>query len=90
MAGKTRVLVTHQLQYIPQADYIVFLKDGRVKEVGHYEHLMKNDGEFAALFRQHGGGDNTAQAEEKEGEETSTAVINTDGKPAVSGKGTRC
>lgn len=31
LAGKTRVLVTHQLQYLPHADRIAVLKDGRVQ-----------------------------------------------------------
>jgi ABC-type bacteriocin/lantibiotic exporter with double-glycine peptidase domain len=28
--GKTRVLVTHQLQFLHQADQIIVLKDGRI------------------------------------------------------------
>jgi hypothetical protein len=38
-----------------------------VLEVGHYEALMSRNGEFAQLFRMHGGGDNTAQEEANEG-----------------------
>jgi ABC-type multidrug transport system fused ATPase/permease subunit len=30
LAGKTRVLVTHQLQFLNQADQIIVLKDGRI------------------------------------------------------------
>jgi hypothetical protein len=66
MQGKTRVLVTHQLQYLPQADFIVFLKDGRVHESGTLAALMATPAsEVAALFREHGGGDNSAGAEEQ-------------------------
>ncbi len=34
LSGRTRVLVTHQLQYLPAADVVVVMADGRVKEQG--------------------------------------------------------
>lgn len=64
LKGKTRVLVTHQLQYLPQSDHIVFLKDGRVREQGDFASLMAADAEFAQLFKTYGGGGE----EEKEAE----------------------
>lgn len=41
LSGKTRILVTHQLQYMPLVDMIVVLKDGEIVELGTYEELMK-------------------------------------------------
>ena len=47
---KTVVLVTHQLQYLSQCDYIYVLKDGKVVEKGKYSQLMDNNKDFAALL----------------------------------------
>eukprot|EP01065_Artemidia_motanka_P052517 TRINITY_DN9507_c1_g1_i1.p1 TRINITY_DN9507_c1_g1~~TRINITY_DN9507_c1_g1_i1.p1 ORF type:complete len:1265 (+),score=386.40 TRINITY_DN9507_c1_g1_i1:95-3889(+) len=40
LAGKTRVLVTHQLQYLPHADRIVVLDEGRVVFNGAYRDIV--------------------------------------------------
>eukprot|EP00897_Mesotaenium_endlicherianum_P001433 jgi/Mesen1/1317/ME000013S00812 len=48
MAGKTRVLVTHQLQYMPRCDRVAFLKDGEVFSVSHYDALVKS-ADFSGL-----------------------------------------
>ncbi|KAJ8946513.1 hypothetical protein NQ318_004648 [Aromia moschata] len=37
--GKTRILVTHQLQFIAQADVIVVIDDGRIENIGSYSEL---------------------------------------------------
>ena len=37
LKGKTRVLVTNQLQYVPSADLVVVLKEGRIVERGAYQ-----------------------------------------------------
>jgi ATP-binding cassette subfamily C (CFTR/MRP) protein 1 len=44
---KTRVLVTHQLQFVPAADAIVVMKGGRVAEYGTYEGLRAKGVDFA-------------------------------------------
>jgi len=40
LAGKTRVLVTHQLQYLPFADKIVVLDEGRIVFKGAYKDIL--------------------------------------------------
>ncbi|KAJ3094459.1 Multidrug resistance-associated protein 1 [Phlyctochytrium planicorne] len=45
LAGKTRILVTHQIQVLSRADHIVVLDNGRVVEQGTYQNLMKGDRE---------------------------------------------
>lgn len=44
---KTRVLVTHNISFLPQVDKIIVLKDGTVSEEGSYSELMAREGEFA-------------------------------------------
>lgn len=47
--GKTRILVTHQLQFIKGADSIIFLDQGRVRQYNDYRELLK-DPKFQALI----------------------------------------
>ncbi|KAJ3146316.1 hypothetical protein HDU89_006302 [Geranomyces variabilis] len=56
MAGKTRLLVTHQLHLLPQVDYVVCIKDGEIAEAGTFEELRQTEnGAFASLMQQYGG-----------------------------------
>jgi ATP-binding cassette subfamily B protein len=50
-AGRTTLLITHDLQAAQDADLVLFLSDGRVAEYGTHERLMDMDGEYAAMFR---------------------------------------
>lgn len=52
---KTRVLVTHQLNFIPEVDYVVFMKDGCIHEQGKYQDLIAKGGEFSDLMKSFGG-----------------------------------
>uniref|UniRef100_A0A452UGV2 Multidrug resistance-associated protein 1 n=1 Tax=Ursus maritimus TaxID=29073 RepID=A0A452UGV2_URSMA len=47
LAGKTRVLVTHGISFLPQMDFIIVLADGQVSEVGSYPGLLQRNGSFA-------------------------------------------
>ncbi|XP_008836595.1 canalicular multispecific organic anion transporter 2 isoform X1 [Nannospalax galili] len=51
LAGKTRVLVTHGISFLPQTDFIIVLADGQVSEMGHYSALLQHDGSFANFLR---------------------------------------
>jgi ABC-type glutathione transport system ATPase component len=42
----TRVLVTHQLQYLPAADQVVALRAGRLAEQGGYQELLARGVDF--------------------------------------------
>lgn len=48
--GKTVLFVTHQLQYLPQCDDIVLMKDGQISEHGTHAQLMEKDRDYATLF----------------------------------------
>ena len=54
LKNKTRVLVTNALQYLPQADQIVVLEEGKVQEIGTYTSLMSKGLDFSKLMKHHG------------------------------------
>jgi ATP-binding cassette subfamily C (CFTR/MRP) protein 1 len=51
--GTTRILVTHQLQYLPYVDHIIVLKKGEIVEMGTYEQLMSHGLDFSSLMTTH-------------------------------------
>ncbi|XP_059145786.1 multidrug resistance-associated protein 1-like isoform X2 [Physella acuta] len=53
LAGKTRVLVTHGIHWLPSVDHIIVMSDGQVSESGTYEQLMSHNGAFAQFLIQH-------------------------------------
>ncbi|KAJ3108418.1 hypothetical protein HK100_003431, partial [Physocladia obscura] len=55
LKNRTRILVTHQLHFLSRCDNIIFMKDGRVHEVGSYANLMANDAEFSTMMTTFGG-----------------------------------
>lgn len=50
LAGKTILLVTNNQQFLPFADTIVMLSDGKVVETGSYEQLVQLNGFFKNSF----------------------------------------
>jgi ABC-type multidrug transport system ATPase subunit len=70
MAGKTRLLVTHALHFLPQVDYIYVLSDGKIIERGTYTELMENGHQFSAFVREFGSKD--AEGEQSKEESTPT------------------
>ncbi|XP_034717200.1 canalicular multispecific organic anion transporter 2 isoform X1 [Etheostoma cragini] len=51
LKGKTRILVTHGISFLPQVDNIIVMVDGRVSEMGSYQELLKQNGAFAEFLR---------------------------------------
>ncbi|XP_042554225.1 multidrug resistance-associated protein 1 isoform X2 [Dipodomys spectabilis] len=51
LKNKTRLLVTHGLSYLPQADIVVVMSGGKVSEMGSYQELLARDGAFAEFLR---------------------------------------
>uniref|UniRef100_A0A8C6K997 ATP-binding cassette sub-family C member 5 n=1 Tax=Nothobranchius furzeri TaxID=105023 RepID=A0A8C6K997_NOTFU len=48
--GRTVIFVTHQLQYLPECDDVVLMKDGQIAEHGTHAHLMGKERDYATLF----------------------------------------
>ncbi|KAH7911100.1 P-loop containing nucleoside triphosphate hydrolase protein [Hygrophoropsis aurantiaca] len=50
LRGKTRVLVTHQLQYLNQVDHIIVVSEGCIVEQGSFRDLVSRNGELTRLL----------------------------------------
>ena len=46
LAGKTRILVTHQLHYLAAADLIAVVKGGGITDIGSYDELVARGVDF--------------------------------------------
>lgn len=55
LAGKTRIFVTHELHFLPNADYIIVMKDGRISEQGTYANLVNSSGDFSIVLQEYAG-----------------------------------
>ena len=52
LKSKAVILVTHQLQYLQEADEILVLKNGKVAERGDFQHLVQNGMDFSVFLAQ--------------------------------------
>lgn len=50
LKGKTRILVTHQLQHLKGADAIIFLDQGKMFEFANHNRLLEAHPEFECLL----------------------------------------
>ncbi|GJJ09853.1 hypothetical protein Clacol_004077 [Clathrus columnatus] len=69
--GKTRILVTHALHFLPHVDYIITMLDGRVVERGTYQELMDNKGSFAKFFAEFGAKNESEEKDQESSENES-------------------
>ncbi|KAL8029181.1 hypothetical protein ABFX02_14G211400 [Erythranthe guttata] len=53
LATKTVVFVTHQVEFLPAADLILVLKEGRIIQAGKYDELLQAGTDFNALVSAH-------------------------------------
>jgi ABC-type protease/lipase transport system fused ATPase/permease subunit len=69
LAGRTRILVTHALHFLPFCDHILVMDNGRIAESGTYQDLMAANGEFARFAQEFGSKEGTQAGEKGEEEE---------------------
>ena len=53
--GRTTLIIAHRLSTIRSADRILVVEDGRIVEQGSHDALLKENGEYAALWRTQNG-----------------------------------
>jgi len=54
LKDKTLIMVTNQLQYLPFADRVVFLDDGKVEGFGSFTELRSSSKKFSKLMKKYG------------------------------------
>ncbi|NXK44825.1 MRP1 protein, partial [Chauna torquata] len=79
LKNKTRVLVTHAVNYLPQMDTILVMTDGEISEMGSYQELLKQDGAFAEFLRTY------ANAEQSMENSDANSPSGKEGKPVENG-----
>jgi subfamily B ATP-binding cassette protein MsbA len=52
---RTTLIIAHRLSTVENADQILVLEDGRVREAGTHQQLIGQNGAYAALYRQQAG-----------------------------------
>ena len=82
MGGKTRVMVTHALQYLPECDLVLVMDGGKIVERGTYEDLMADAGKAPVLA-----GLVNTYADNKAGLEAKVAAAAVDTSESGSGSG---
>ncbi|SPQ99729.1 unnamed protein product (mitochondrion) [Plasmodiophora brassicae] len=97
LQGRTRILVTNQLQYLRRTDRIVLLKDGRIDAIGTFDELDASSATFREFVASELGGDSSVDVVSQSvpsvsgsssaaGTETPTAPPAPASKPTTAGK----
>jgi ABC-type multidrug transport system ATPase subunit len=53
MAGRTTIIISHDLLTVADADRILFLEQGRIAAVGTHSQLLRSSPRYAQLYRLH-------------------------------------
>uniref|UniRef100_A0A914C5U5 ABC-type glutathione-S-conjugate transporter n=1 Tax=Acrobeloides nanus TaxID=290746 RepID=A0A914C5U5_9BILA len=52
LKNKTRIFVTHGLNYLKHCDQIIVMKDGKINESGTYADLLSSSGDFSEILEE--------------------------------------
>uniref|UniRef100_A0A8C7R9Q6 ABC-type glutathione-S-conjugate transporter n=1 Tax=Oncorhynchus mykiss TaxID=8022 RepID=A0A8C7R9Q6_ONCMY len=74
LRDKTRVLVTHGMSFLPQADLILVLVDGEITESGSYQELLSRHGAFADFIHTFASNDRKESVTETAGMEPMSEI----------------
>ncbi|XP_078158698.1 ABC transporter C family member 3-like isoform X1 [Carex rostrata] len=53
LASKTVIYVTHQVEFLPAADLILVMKEGKIAQAGKYQEILESGKEFMELVSAH-------------------------------------
>ncbi|XP_043705047.1 ABC transporter C family member 3-like [Telopea speciosissima] len=53
LSSKTVIYVTHQVEFLPSADLIVVMRDGRITQTGKYKEILSSGTDFMELMSAH-------------------------------------
>ncbi|XP_037494595.1 ABC transporter C family member 3 isoform X2 [Jatropha curcas] len=53
LSSKTVIYVTHQVEFLPAADLILVMKDGRITQAGKYNDILNSGSDFIELVGAH-------------------------------------
>ncbi|WVZ55421.1 hypothetical protein U9M48_006081 [Paspalum notatum var. saurae] len=85
LAAKTVIYVTHQVEFLPAADLILVLKDGRITQAGKYDDLLQAGTDFNALVSAHKEAIETMDIfEDSDGDTVSSSIPNKRLTPSIS------
>ena len=85
LRNATRVLATNALHFLPKADRVVVIEDGRVAEMGTYDELMSKGLNFASLMAAHGI-ENEEEGEREQGKLKRGPSVDLKRGPSMDGK----
>lgn len=90
LVGKTRILATHQLQYIKNVDAILLLEHGKLRKFNSYLDLLSNCPEYSTLLATDSAsetGDDSSSHERPRMRRQSSSTSNRSRTPSVCGVG---
>uniref|UniRef100_A0A182M895 ABC-type glutathione-S-conjugate transporter n=1 Tax=Anopheles culicifacies TaxID=139723 RepID=A0A182M895_9DIPT len=70
LVGKSRLLVTHGISFLPFVENILVLKEGEISESGTYQQLIDQKGAFAEFLSQH-----IQELDDRDEEESATGAV---------------
>lgn len=70
---KTRILATNSISAMMEADVLVMIQDGKIRETGTYNQLKAMDGEFASLISRASNSDQSDAESQPDSDDTAAA-----------------